>query len=440
MPYPDNLLVTGEKIYVRKRPHWKVLILPTIFFILIVGGCAALIAFINNRGWNWPSWAYWAIIAVAVIALIILVIVPFIRWRTEHFVISNHHIFFRTGLLSRREHQIPLGQIANMETEVTFWGRLMGYGSLIVESSADQPLKFRNVANLSKIQAMLNQLIRSEKELTHRTDLAIDDFAADDSDQRRSPEQPPPAQPSTGQWAATPDTQGGQQPGYGQAPYSQPGYAQPTYAQPGYGQGYPQQQGYPPPGYPQQAGYPPQGYQQPYPQQGYQAGSTGGHQQPYPQQSYPPPGYQPTTAAGYQPPQPGYPAAAGYPGAPAGYPPSAADPGGGQPGSPPPGGGAAYPQPAASGHPVDAPSRPGSNPADNDPPPSAEPTVLTRAPGAAGQPPSAGQPRGRHAQPTESTPLPNFAEPDPTVVTRSPSAGAAPADDAQGERGPGSPA
>ena len=104
----------------------------------------------------------------ASIALIILVLVPFIRWRTEHFVITNHHVFFRTGLLSRREHQIPLGQIANMETEVTFWGRLMGYGSLIVESSADQPLKFRNVASLSKVQAQLNQLIRDERERTHR--------------------------------------------------------------------------------------------------------------------------------------------------------------------------------------------------------------------------------------------------------------------------------
>ena len=107
------------------------------------------------------------IVAVAVIALIVLVLVPFIRWRTEHFVITNHHVFFRTGLLSRREHQIPLGQIANMETEVTFWGRLMGYGSLIVESSADQPLKFRNVASLSKVQAQLNQLIRDEREATH---------------------------------------------------------------------------------------------------------------------------------------------------------------------------------------------------------------------------------------------------------------------------------
>ena len=27
MLYPDNLLVQGERVIVRKRPHWKVLIL-----------------------------------------------------------------------------------------------------------------------------------------------------------------------------------------------------------------------------------------------------------------------------------------------------------------------------------------------------------------------------------------------------------------------------
>ena len=426
MPYPDNLLVAGEKIIVRKRPHWKVLVLPTIFFILIIGGGAALIAFANSRGWDWPSWADWAIVAVAVIALIVLVLVPFIRWRTEHFVISNHHIFFRTGLLSRREHQIPLGQIANMETEVTFWGRLMGFGSLIVESSADQPLKFRNVANLPKVQAQLNQLIRDEKEQTHRGPMNVDDYATDDSEGGR---QEPPV--STG---PQPLTGGSTGPGTGQ----QPTYGQP-YAQPAYGQGYPPSQGYTP-------AYPPQGYPQ-------------GHQ---PQQGYPQPGYQqPGQPSGYQQGYPpgGYPSNAGHPQQ-GGYPPGA-HPGAGQQGYPAQG----YPQGNPQGNPGAAPwGTPAGAPVPNagtEPSASAEPTVLTRIPSASDteppaepeptvltRSPSAGEPtvepeptaqasatRGRHARPTEQTPLPNFAEPEPTVMMRSPLADDDPEDAPDGEPG-----
>ena len=59
------------------------------------------------------------------------------RWRVEHFVLTNHHVFFRTGLFARREHQIPLGQISAVESEVTFWGRI---GLRIPSSSILPPI------------------------------------------------------------------------------------------------------------------------------------------------------------------------------------------------------------------------------------------------------------------------------------------------------------
>jgi membrane protein YdbS with pleckstrin-like domain len=271
MAYPDNLLVTGERVIVNKRPHWKVLILPTLLFIVIIAGGAFLASWVNGRDWGSRDIVFWAIIAVAVIALVVLVLVPFIRWRTEHFVVTNHHVFFRTGLLRRREHQIPLGQIANMETEVTFWGRLMGYGSLIVESSADQPLKFRNVASLSKVQATLNQLIRDDRD-AQRGGRNYDD------EPRREP------------------SQGYQQPTYQGEPAQGYPPQQQNPQQHSYPASGPAQQGYPPQEYPPQQGYSQQGY----PQQGGQP--TQAYQQP----SYPPAGY-PTTA---QPPAAQPPAAA----------------------------------------------------------------------------------------------------------------------------------
>jgi membrane protein YdbS with pleckstrin-like domain len=290
MAYPDNLLVQGERVIVNKRPHWKVLILPTILFIVIIAAGVALATWISKSNWDNPQWAYYAIIGVALVALIILVLVPFVRWRTEHFVITNHHVFFRTGLLSRREHQIPLGQIANMETEVTFWGRLMGYGSLIVESSADQPLKFRNVASLSKVQAQLNQLIRDERERTHRGP-----DRGPGSDSGSFPQQgyqQPQGYPQ--QYVAPQQDYG--QPGYptaGQQGYPQQGYPPPGQAPQGYQptQAYQQPPGYPPPGYPspgyQSPGYPSSGYAAPTPDPSGQPTIAGPPASPTPAQSPP---------------------------------------------------------------------------------------------------------------------------------------------------------
>lgn len=161
MPYPDNLLSRGERVVLHKHPHWKVLILPVLFFIVIIGGGFALAAVLRN--WEYHVIAWIAIAVVGVVLLILLCIAPFLRWRTEHFVLTNHHVFFRTGILNRRQHQIPLAGVQNIESHVTFLGRLLGYGSLIVESAADQPLEFSNVASVPDVQSELNQLIMDDR-------------------------------------------------------------------------------------------------------------------------------------------------------------------------------------------------------------------------------------------------------------------------------------
>lgn len=161
MAYPDNLLSRGERVVLHKHPHWKLLVLPTLLFVVLIGGGSALAAVLRN--WQYHSTAWIAIGVIALLGLIFFTVVPFLRWRTEHFVITNYHVFFRTGMLHRREHQIPLAHIQNLETSVSFWGRLLGYGSLIVESAADQPLEFENVASLPKVQSTLNQLIADDR-------------------------------------------------------------------------------------------------------------------------------------------------------------------------------------------------------------------------------------------------------------------------------------
>jgi len=161
MAYPGNLLSRGERVVLHKHPHWKVLILPTLLFVAFIGGGSALAAVLRN--WQYHSIGWIVIAVVALLGLTFGTVRPFLRWRTEHFVITNYHVFFRTGILRRREHQIALVHIQNLETAVSFWGRMLGYGSLIVESAADQPLEFQNVAALSKVQTTLNQLIIDDR-------------------------------------------------------------------------------------------------------------------------------------------------------------------------------------------------------------------------------------------------------------------------------------
>lgn len=162
MAYPDHLLSRGERVVLHKHPHWKVLVLPVISLVLIIGLGSFGAAWARSHTGNYGIW--WIVIAVVgVLLLVLLCVVPFVKWRTEHFVITTRHVFFRTGFIRRREHQIPLARIQNLETNVTFWGRILGFGTLVVESAADEPLTFFNVASLPRVQGDLNQLIDDDR-------------------------------------------------------------------------------------------------------------------------------------------------------------------------------------------------------------------------------------------------------------------------------------
>lgn len=164
MAYPDQLLSRGERVVVHRHPHWKVLVLPAIFFVVVIAGGFALAGALHNwQNTGARNVAWIALVVVGVVLLILLTGLPVLRWRTEHFVISTAHVFFRTGIISHRQHQIPLANVQNIETDVSFGGRVLGYGSLIVESAADQPLEFENVASIGKVQATLNQLIHDAR-------------------------------------------------------------------------------------------------------------------------------------------------------------------------------------------------------------------------------------------------------------------------------------
>lgn len=166
MAFPDALMSRGERVVVHKHPHWKVLIIPTVFLVVVVAAAAFMMVWIGkweDFGATTHLWWYIAVAVIAVLLVIYLWLVPFLRWQTEHFVLTTTHVFFRTGILHRRQHQIPLIRVQNIETVVTFWGRIFGYGTLIVDSAADEPLEFSNVASLTKIQSTLNQLISDDR-------------------------------------------------------------------------------------------------------------------------------------------------------------------------------------------------------------------------------------------------------------------------------------
>lgn len=159
MPYPDRLLAQDEEVTHRLHPHWKALVLPVVVFLVVVGGTAFGVSVTSE-----PVLRY-VIIGIAVLIVLIFTVIPFLRWRTTHYVITSHRVLVRRGILSRSGRDVPLTRINDVSFEHSFFERLLGCGTLIIESAGERgQVSLDDVPRVERTQGELYQLIENASE------------------------------------------------------------------------------------------------------------------------------------------------------------------------------------------------------------------------------------------------------------------------------------
>lgn len=154
MPYPDDLLRADERVVLHKHPHWKMLVVPVLAFLLIVALCAYLAALVADQSWELYAWG--ALIGLGVVAVVWLTLVPLLRWRTTHFVLTTRRVLVREGVLARRGIDIPIHRINSVQFRHTLLERLLGCGTLSIESASDEPLEFDDIPHVERVHSLLN--------------------------------------------------------------------------------------------------------------------------------------------------------------------------------------------------------------------------------------------------------------------------------------------
>ena len=153
MAYPDELLVDGEQVVMHKHPHWKMIFVPVLAFLLVVAVGSYLAALIRTQ-----AWAHWAWLVLAVIGLGLMIrftVLPVVRWRTTHFVITTRRVLVREGVFTRHGIDIPLKRINSVQFRHTLFERILGSGTLIIESASDEPLEFDDIPGVEKVHSLL---------------------------------------------------------------------------------------------------------------------------------------------------------------------------------------------------------------------------------------------------------------------------------------------
>lgn len=158
MGFPENVLAQGERVERSIHPHWLTVAGPVLFGLVLAAG--AVLAVVATPEDSRGDLVQWVLVAVAVLIAVPAVVVPFLRWRTTHYVVTSHRVMVRRGILSKSGKDITLSKITDVSFEQSLVDRIINSGSLRIESAGDSPdEQLRNIPHSNHVQQLINRLI-----------------------------------------------------------------------------------------------------------------------------------------------------------------------------------------------------------------------------------------------------------------------------------------
>jgi uncharacterized membrane protein YdbT with pleckstrin-like domain len=144
------------------HPHWKVLLWPVIFGVLVV--VAAIVALTAIPAGSAAGTERLITVAVAVVLLLIWVLRPVLRWKTTTYELTSGRLRLREGILTRSGRDIPLARITDVSFTRSLLDRLLGAGRLVVESPGEHgQIVLRDIPSVERVQAILFELVEEEQ-------------------------------------------------------------------------------------------------------------------------------------------------------------------------------------------------------------------------------------------------------------------------------------
>lgn len=136
MAFPRRLLVDNEELVLELRPHPVALVPPILWTLLVVIGWALILPHIPGSGGvhDLLQWATWL---VGFGLILWFAVRKVVAWITSYFVLTSDRIIHRQGLIAKYSMEIPLEAINDVRFVQRILERMVGAGSLIVQSASE---------------------------------------------------------------------------------------------------------------------------------------------------------------------------------------------------------------------------------------------------------------------------------------------------------------
>jgi uncharacterized membrane protein YdbT with pleckstrin-like domain len=165
----DRSLAVGEQSVEVLHPHWKTLVRPIALAFVVVA--LLLVAEVVIPASKAAGIERLALAAVAILLLMWWLTFPILRWRTTVYELTTRRMRLRDGIIARNGRDIPLSRITDVSFRKGLLDRLLGCGTLIVESAGEHgEITLTEIPHVEYVQSTLFQLVEDERLRAGRAD------------------------------------------------------------------------------------------------------------------------------------------------------------------------------------------------------------------------------------------------------------------------------
>ncbi len=156
--YVEKTLAPDEHIIHRVNFNWTFSFFPVLWFAF---GSApmvmyAMLQFGSGLAFSDLQPGWWFVMASFVTGALILVNHLIILWTTE-IAVTTYRFVYKTGLISRNTQEVSLNKIEEITLHQSIWGRLFGYGKLVLRGTGVGVISLPNIDNPIEIRRIIEQ-------------------------------------------------------------------------------------------------------------------------------------------------------------------------------------------------------------------------------------------------------------------------------------------
>lgn len=160
MGLPRRLLGEGEHVEIHVRTHAKKLVLPAVVLILLAAavgfGCAVLPAGVTPVG-------QYVVIIIGLVLFCWWCLVPFLRWRTTTYTITNRRVLTRSGILAKTGTDLPLIRVNDVSYDRSLMDRMLGCGTLKIQTAGENgTVVLDDVPDVQQVHLIMSELLFGE--------------------------------------------------------------------------------------------------------------------------------------------------------------------------------------------------------------------------------------------------------------------------------------